>query len=206
MKQALIIVDVQNDFCQGGSLEVNGANEIIPVINKIRENFDEKFSLIVLTQDYHPEDHISFKDSPHLQNQALELDEITEKWKGAFPPHCVKSTNGAEFHKDLNLNGSEIIFRKGENSLRESFSGFGNPLLLDCLKGQEIKRLFLVGLAYDFCVGCTALDACEFGFETIVIQDACRGISENSINSTNEKFQNKGIKIISSHDLLNNIN
>jgi nicotinamidase/pyrazinamidase len=206
MKQALIIVDLQNDFCEGGSLEVKNANEIIPLINNIKQIFEEKFSLIILTQDYHPHDHISFNSSPYKDDNHLDLDELTKTWRGKFPPHCIIDSFGAELHKDLNLSGKEFIIKKGDNKYKESFSGFENPKLAEKLKGEDIKEVFVVGLAYDFCVGHTALDSKLLGYETYVISDASRGISDSTIKSTDEEFNLAGVKVIQSIDLKNYIN
>ncbi len=206
MKQALIIVDVQNDFCKDGSLEVPNANEIIPVINHIRANFDNKFNLIFLTKDFHPKDHISFNNCHFSNDQTLELDEMTQKWRGAFPPHCIQGTTGADFHEELKIKGNEQIIRKGENKLKEAFSGFSNPLLEETLRKEAVERVFVVGLAYEFCVAYTAVDSKIFGFETFVIADACRGITESSINSMNTKFCELGVNIIQSEELIKYIN
>ena len=193
---ALIIVDVQNDFCENGSLEVKKANEIIPLINNIRKTYN--FSYTILTQDYHPNDHISFNNSPHL-NTDIHLDSVTNKWKGKFPPHCVQNTEGANFHPNLELNGSEQIFKKGRNSFREEFSGFCNSDLILFIKENNINRIFVVGLAYDFCVANTAIDGKNAGLETYIIRDLSRGIGDGE--EITKEMENIGIKIITSDDL-----
>jgi nicotinamidase/pyrazinamidase len=206
MKQALIIVDVQKDFCEGGSLEVKNANEIIPLINKIKQKFEENNSLIILTQDYHPQDHISFNNSPYINDEHLELEELTLMWRGKFPPHCIMGSVGAEFHNDLLISGKEVIVKKGDNKLNESFSGFSNPKLVEKLKEDEIQKVFVVGLAYDFCVAHTALDSKKLGYETYVISDASRGIYETTMKSTNDEFCQSGVNVILSVDLKNHLN
>jgi nicotinamidase/pyrazinamidase len=200
---AFIIVDLQNDFCEGGSLAVKDSNEIIPLINKIRNDYENKFQIVVLTQDHHPEDHISFNDTQIDPN--LELDELTQKWKFAFPRHCVQNTPGCNFHKDLIIKGNETIIKKGENKYKEEFSGFANAKLYDTLASNNIKNLFIVGLAYDFCVGCTALHGVERGFSTFVIKDASRGISHETIVEMDKKLRDAGVKIITSDELINHL-
>jgi nicotinamidase/pyrazinamidase len=201
MKNAFIIVDLQKDFCEGGSLEVQKANEVIPIINQIRKDYEDKCTNVILTQDYHPEDHISFKDSPYLNDESLNLDELTQKWKGAFPRHCVQGTEGSEMHPLLNLTGDEIIIKKGEDKFVESFSGFGNPLLAELLDKNEINNVFVVGLAYDYCVGCTALDSSSKGYNTYVLKDASRAISEDTTCEMENRLIKSGVKIITSQEL-----
>lgn len=196
IKSVLIIVDIQNDFCEGGALEVPGADQIIPVVNNIKNNFKKYFHKIIFTKDNHPENHISFKNSIYL-NDDIELDEITKKWKGQFPPHCVQNTKGNEFHPNLNLTGEEIIFNKGENIYAEEFSGFANKNLNKLLKENKINKVFIVGLAFDFCVGETALDISNNGYETFVISEATRGIDNDTIEEMREKFKNSKINLIS---------
>ncbi len=203
MNSALIIVDIQNDFCESGSLAVPNANQIIPIVNSIRDDFEENFSLVIATQDFHPEDHISFNNSPYLKDDIPGLDEVTLKWKGAFPPHCVQGTPGANLHPDLKIIKNEVIIQKGQDKYKESFSGFGNPQLEQVLKEKNITKVFVVGLAYDFCVGSTALDSKKAGFDTYVIKDASRGISQPTLDDMENRFKNAGITIINSQELKN---
>jgi nicotinamidase-related amidase len=196
MNTALIIVDVQNDFCQNGSLEVQNANEIIPLINKLRNTYT--FTHTILTQDYHPTDHISFNNSPHL-NTTIHLDSLTKQWKGAFPPHCVEKTEGALFHPELYINGNEYCVKKGRNYLREEFSGFCNSDLINYITQNNITRIFVVGLAYDFCVARTAIDGKQAGLETYIIKDLTRGISDGL--EIEKEMDSVGIKIITSEEI-----
>jgi nicotinamidase/pyrazinamidase len=202
-RNALIIVDIQNDFCDGGSLAVPNANQILPIVNDIRDKFEDKFNLVIATQDYHPEDHISFNTIKYTDNQLPEtgLDEITEKWRGVFNPHCVQETPGAKFHDELIIKKNEKIIQKGQNRFIESFSGFGNPDLEKLLKEHEINRVFVVGLAYDFCVGYTALDSKKAGYETYVIKDACREISQPTLTEMENRFSKEEVTIINSGEL-----
>lgn len=200
-RNALIIVDIQNDFCDSGSLAVPNANQILPIVNDIRDKFEDKFNLVIATQDYHPKDHISFNTFKCTDDELPELDEITKQWRGAFNPHCVQDTEGAKFHEKLIIKNNERIIKKGENKFKESFSGFGNPDLEKLLKEHEIDRVFVLGLAYDFCVGYTALDSKKAGFETYVIKDACREISQPTLTEMENRFSKEGVTIINSGEL-----
>lgn len=201
MKNALIIVDIQNDFCQGGLFEIKNSNEVIPIVNEIRQQFTDKFSLVILTQDCHPEDHISFKNSPLVHVQDVEFDELTLKWLGAFPKHCIKNTHGAQYHSDLIQQSSDLNIKKGENMYKEEFSGFSNPEMTIILKDNSINNVFIVGLAYDFCVGFTALDSVANGFTTYVVKDACRSIADETAVEMEENLIKSGVKIINQQHL-----
>ena len=205
---ALIIVDVQNDFCEGGSLAVPQANEVIPVINKIRNDF--KFDLIVVTQDYHPSDHVSFA-SNHPGHQTfskiqLENGILQELW----PDHCIVGSKGCEFHPDLIVDQqNDIIVRKGVSSQIDSYSGFGSngedTGLLDKLKGKNIKKVFVSGLAYDYCAGSTAYDSAENEFETYFISDSSKPVAEPSAKKMDERLKGVAghIKYIKSDEVGN---
>lgn len=151
---ALIVVDVQYDFLPGGALAVPEGDKVIPVINKLIP----KFSKIYTTQDWHPENHISFKIRG-----------------GLWPPHCVQNTKGAEIHRDLKVKEAVHIL-KGIDSETEAYSGFQGTNLEDKLHSDGVTTVFIVGLATDYCVKNTALDALKTGFETYVILDAVRGV------------------------------
>lgn len=208
-KSALLIIDVQNDFCKNGSLEVPDANSIISLINKIRTN--ELFDCIILTQDWHPLKHSSFASNhPNVKPfQTIQLSFSNGKKydQVAWPNHCVQETSGAEFHSNLIIRESDLIVQKGTNINIDSYSGFFDnekehkTQLDDLLKERNIKRIYLCGLAFDYCVGYTALDAIDLGYETIVIEDACRGISSDSIEKMKQNLQNKGVFIVKSSDI-----
>jgi nicotinamidase/pyrazinamidase len=157
---ALIIVDVQNDFCPNGALPVPEGDQVIPALNDYIKIFKKTNAKILATRDWHPPNHISFKAQG-----------------GPWPPHCVQNTDGAKFHPDLNLPSSAIIISKAMNPLKESYSGFDETELANTLTSQGITRLFVGGLATDYCVKNTVLDARKLGFETILLLDATRGIN-----------------------------
>ncbi|MEM0049597.1 MAG: nicotinamidase [Candidatus Bathyarchaeia archaeon] len=156
---ALIIVDVQIDFCPGGALPVPEGDKIVPVINEYIRKFKAAGALIVATRDWHPPNHISFRSQG-----------------GPWPPHCIQGTRGAEFHPDLRLPEGALIISKATDPLKEAYSGFEGTDLTDKLREAGIKRVFVSGLATEYCVKNTVLDAVERGFETFLLEDAVRGI------------------------------
>lgn len=173
----LIIVDVQNDFCPGGALAVPGGDEIVPVVNALARRFDN----VVLTQDWHPADHVSFASS-HAGMSPFDLIELAYGPQVLWPDHCVQGTAGAEFHAGLDVPHAQMIVRKGYRQGVDSYSGFleadrATPTGLGSyLKERGLTHAYVVGLATDFCVAWTALDARRLGLEATVIDDACRGI------------------------------
>jgi nicotinamidase/pyrazinamidase len=176
-RDVLIVVDVQNDFLPGGSLAVADGNEIIAPIERLAR----RFSNILMTQDWHPADHISFA-SNHPGKTPFETIELDYGTQVLWPDHCVIGTEGAAFAPSLNLPCAQMIIRKGFHSDVDSYSGFReadrqtSTGLAGYLRERDFDRVFVVGLATDFCVGWTALDAREAGFEAIVVEDACRAI------------------------------
>ncbi|MCX7910085.1 MAG: bifunctional nicotinamidase/pyrazinamidase [Endomicrobia bacterium] len=197
-RKALIIIDVQNDFCPQGALPVPDGDKIIPIIN----NITKKFFKVVATQDWHPKNHISFA-STHNKNVGE-----TIKFKGhiqfLWPDHCVEGSYGAEFHKDLNLNDVDLIIRKGTNPNVDSYSAFlendkkTQTGLHYYLKGLGIKEVYICGLALDYCVYFSACDAKKFGFKTYVVLDATKGVDvpKGNIEKTLSNMKSLGIKII----------
>ena len=192
---ALIVVDVQNDFCPGGSLAVKEGNTIISKINEIQK----RFNYIFYTQDWHPADHISFSTN-NVGKEVFSTIEVPYGKQVIWPPHCVFNTKGAEFHKELDVKYANAIIRKGFRKEIDSYSGFFEndkltPTGLEgLLKTLKIKRVFICGLALDFCVNYTALDAKSLGFETIVIEGATLPVDiGDSIKNTLRGFKNKGI-------------
>ncbi|HTK75621.1 MAG TPA: bifunctional nicotinamidase/pyrazinamidase [Gemmataceae bacterium] len=173
----LLVIDVQNDFCPGGALAVPGGDAVVPVINDL----SRRFAHVVLTQDWHSADHLSFASS-HAGRKPLEKVQLPYGEQILWPDHCVRATPGAEFHPDLDAARCELILRKGFRREIDSYSAFfendrETPTgLAGYLRERGLERLFVVGLATDFCVAYTALDARRLGFEVTVIEAACRGI------------------------------
>jgi nicotinamidase/pyrazinamidase len=205
---ALLVIDMQNDFCParggiGGALAVAGGDEILPLINQLGQRFEH----VLLTQDWHPRGHISFASS-HPGTQPFTNIEVAYGPQTLWPDHCVQGTPGADLHLGLQLPHAETIVRKGFRREIDSYSAFfeddhTTPTgLAGYLRERGLTRLFLCGLAYDFCVRYSALDGSTAGFECTVIEDATRAIGlPGSIESTNEAFATQGVRRILSHEL-----
>ena len=199
---ALIIVDVQNDFLPGGSLAVPDGDTIIPIINKLSKKFD----LVVATQDWHPEGHSSFA-SQHDGKEAFEQIDLNGNKQTLWPDHCVQGSYGAEFNEKLNMNSVESIFRKGTDLKIDSYSGFydnnhdKSTALADYLRGKNVDEVYICGLAADVCVYFTALDALREKFSTYVITDATKGLDEKAITADFDDIKQKGGKLIEAKDL-----
>jgi len=191
----LLIIDVQRDFCPGGALAVPGGDEVVPVINRLVQLFDH----VVLTQDWHPADHESFA-SRHPGRLPFETMTLSYGPQTLWPDHCVQGTGGARFHPDLVVDRAELVLRKGFRSTIDSYSAFfendrTTPTGLGSyLRERSCRRLFLVGLALDYCVRYSAEDAQRLGFETAVILEGCRAIDlDGSRATTLTQFQALGI-------------
>jgi nicotinamidase/pyrazinamidase len=203
-KKALIVIDVQNDFCLGGTLAVNYGDKIVPVINSIMD----KFNVIIGTQDWHPQTHVSFASNHKGKNvyDQIDADGIMQT---LWPDHCVQGTRGADFHKNINNNKFNCIIRKGANPKIDSYSAFLDndkktaTGLHGYLDAHDVKDVYLCGLATDYCVYFSAMDSIKYGFDTFVLLDACRGIDvpEGNINSCVKEMTGKGIKVINTSDL-----
>ena len=203
---ALLVVDVQNDFMKGGALEVEKSLEIIPIINNLIKQFNEKNNLVVATLDWHPKEHKSFAiNSNKVIGEKGILHGLDQIW---WPVHCVANTQGSELYKEL-LPINHLI-KKGTNINIDSYSGFFDNGKLEetdlnlTLKKNNITQLYIVGLATDYCVLSTVLDALELGYEVFLILNACRGVNllpEDSLNAI-ELMKKKGAKIILEHDLV----
>ena len=195
---SLIIIDLQNDFCPGGSLAVNEGNEIVKKINSLQK----MFSSIVLTQDWHPLDHLSF--ASNQDNKApFETLEMYYGTQVLWPNHCVQGTFGAKFHQDLDTSKANIIIRKGYRKQIDSYSAFyendKNTMtgLDGFLKQNHIKKVYLCGLALDFCVYYSAIDAKNLGYETHVILNATKAIDlDRSKNKSLKDMESKNISLI----------
>jgi nicotinamidase/pyrazinamidase len=204
-QDVLIVTDVQNDFCPGGALAVPDGDAVIPVIHRLAPLFEH----IILTQDWHSPHHLSFA-SAHPGKRPFETIQVTYGEQTLWPDHCVQQTLGAEFHPDLNLPQAELILRKGFDPQIDSYSAFFEndrttaTGLCGYLRERGLRRVFLVGLAYDYCVGYSALDARGHGFETMVIRDGCRSIGLNdSVTRIEAEFARTGVKVIDSAELPN---
>ncbi|WP_088280487.1 bifunctional nicotinamidase/pyrazinamidase [Ideonella sp. A 288] len=200
---ALIVVDVQNCFVTGGTLPVKNGEEVVPVINKIAGAFQN----IVVTQDWHTAGHASFASS-YGGKKPFETTTLKYGQQVLWPDHCVQGTDDAALHKDLKLPTAQLIIRKGYNKGVDSYSAFQEADrktvtgLAGYLKARGIKTLYVTGLATDFCVAWTAMDARAAGFEVSVIEDACRGIDLNgSLAAAWKQMTAKGVKRLQSADL-----
>jgi len=158
---ALIVVDVQRDFCPGGALPVPGCNQIIRILNRYIDMFREVKAKVFVTRDWHPPNHVSFK-----------------AYGGLWPPHCVQRSRGAEFHPELRLPPSARLISKATVASIESYSGFDGTELEKDLRKERVKRVFIGGLATDYCVKNTVLDALKLGFEAVLLVDALAGIDQ----------------------------
>ncbi len=158
-KQALVIVDLQNDFCPGGSLAVPDGDKIVPIVNDLIERFSRAGLPILATRDWHPENHASFKAQG-----------------GLWPPHCVQNTPGARFHPNLRLPDSATVISKADSKEKDAYSGFEGTDLAALLKEAWVDRIVVCGLATDYCVRATALDGLRAGVKVTVVEDAIRGV------------------------------
>jgi nicotinamidase/pyrazinamidase len=201
--KALLLVDVQNDFMPGGSLEVPQGDLIIPVINRLQEYFD----LVVATQDWHPQNHTSFA-SNHSDKKPFEKIEIHGIQETLWPDHCVQGSKGAEFHPDLELNKIAAIFRKGMDPEIDSYSGFYDNRykistgLSGYLNEKGVTEIYFCGLAADICVYCTITDALKEGFSAMLIEDASRPLSIEAFTRIKTELAEKGVRIINSNEML----
>jgi nicotinamidase/pyrazinamidase len=175
--QALILVDIQNDFCPGGALAVPEGDQVVEVANRLSRLFD----LVVATQDWHPEDHGSFAAN-HPGREIGEVIELGGLDQMLWPVHCVQGSRGAGFHADLDTDPISRVFQKGTDSSIDSYSGFHDnghrrsTGLADYLRSRQITSIAVMGLATDYCVKFTALDGVREGFEVTLIEDGCRGV------------------------------
>jgi nicotinamidase/pyrazinamidase len=201
---ALLVIDLQNDFCPGGALEVAGGDEIVPVVNSLAR----RFAHVVLTQDWHPPAHISFA-SAHPGARPYQTIAAPYGAQALWPDHCVQNTAGAALHPGLSIPHAELILRKGFRREIDSYSAFlendhFTPTgLAGYLRERSLKRLFLCGLAYDFCVRFSAIDGTALDFECVVIEDATRAVGlPGSVEATDQAFEEAGIQRVQAEDLL----
>jgi nicotinamidase/pyrazinamidase len=202
--EALLLIDIQNDFCPGGKLPVNEGDQVVPLANKLMDQFEH----VIMTQDWHPEGHQSFA-SNHSFKEAYETVEMDYGTQVLWPDHCIIGSEGADFHPDLQSNKATAIIRKGFRPHIDSYSAFTEndkqtgTGLEGLLKSLGIQKVYLCGLATDFCVAWSALDSQKLGFETVLIEDACRGIDlEGSLDQAMKEMHKAGVKFIQSGELL----
>jgi nicotinamidase/pyrazinamidase len=196
---ALLIVDVQNDFIPGGALPVPQGDSIIPLINSLQQTFN----LIVATQDWHPVQHTSFASS-HAGKKPFDIITLHGQEQVLWPDHCVQGSSGAMFHSALNTNKIEAIFRKGMDPEIDSYSGFydnghkKSTGLAGYLRERKVQRIFICGLAADYCVFYSAMDALQENFETYIIEDATRPIHKADFENAKRTLQAEGGQLIES--------
>ena len=201
--RALILVDIQNDFVTG-TLAVDNGAEVVPIANQLMQKFD----LVVATQDWHPADHKSFAS----QNEDVSVGqqfELAGLPQTAWPDHCVQNTAGAEFVEQLDAKAKQNVFRKGTNPEIDSYSGFFDndhrqaTGLGDFLKSKSVANVFVMGLATDYCVKFTALDAVELGFQTNLVIDGCRGVELNpgDIEAAVKQIKDAGVTVVQSNEI-----
>lgn len=203
-RTALLVIDVQNDFIPGGQLAVPEGDLIVPLINRLAEHFKQ----VVIAQDWHPAGHTSFASS-HPGRQPYDVIQLPYGEQTLWPDHCIQGSHGAEFHSGLDLPHAQLIIRKGCNPDIDSYSAFleadrvTTTGLAGYLKERGIDTVYMVGLALDFCVMFSALDARAAGFNAFVVLDACRAIDFNgSLATAIERMQVAGVGLIQSTELL----
>lgn len=195
----LIIVDIQNDFIPGGALEVPDGDKIIPIVNKLQQHFE----LVVATQDWHPENHKSFA-SNHEEKNVFDKIKLHELEQVLWPDHCIQGSVGANFHPDLHMKRVEAIFRKGMDPEIDSYSGFydnghlKSTGLTGYLQERQVTKIYICGLAADYCVYFTAKDALKEHFETYLIEDATRPIDPEGFEKAKNQILSLGGHIIQS--------
>ena len=203
-RDALLVVDLQNDFCPGGALAVPGGDEIVPPANRLLR----AAPLALLTQDWHPPDHVSFA-SQHPGRSPFETITVSYGEQTLWPDHCVQGSPGAAFHPDLDVRPAVAVVRKGHRRDIDSYSAFFDndrrtPTGLGgLLRELGVRRVVLCGLAFDYCVAWSALDARRLGFEAAVVEDACRAIDlEGSAERARRELQAAGVALLRTADLL----
>jgi len=206
-KKALLVIDVQKDFCLGGALAVADADVIVPTINKLMAD-ELQFDLIIASQDFHPENHGSFASVHGVD--VFSMGELNGEPQVMWPDHCVQGTNGVQFHDDLDMHLFDIIVQKGVDAKVDSYSAFkdngglNDSGLATLLRDENIEEVYVVGLATDYCVKFTALDAMEEGFKVFMVTDAMKGVNQTPEDSTLaiKEVMSKGGFHVNSTDLL----
>ena len=207
MKKALILVDIQNDFCKGGALAVKDGELTVPVANKLIDLFHKNENMVIGTKDWHPAEHKSFAVNSNGNIGELgELNGLPQVW---WPVHCVQNETGSKYHSDLKIVDCTIF--KGQDPEVDSYSAFFDngkkykTELDDLLKKNSVDTLYIMGLATDYCVKFTVLDALELGYKVYLVEDGCRGVNISPEDSQKaiEEMKNKGTVIINSCNIIN---
>jgi nicotinamidase/pyrazinamidase len=198
-QDVFLVVDLQNDFCPGGKLAAPRGDEIVPLVNRLAARFKH----VILTQDWHPAGHLSFASS-HAGKKPYDTVQAPYGTQELWPDHCVQGTTGAELRKDLQIAHAELVLRKGYHREIDSYSAFyendrrTQTGLAGYLRQRGLRRLFLAGLAFDFCVRYSSEDAHREGFDVVVIEDACRGIDvDGSMAATRQALAELGVGCVS---------
>ncbi len=181
---ALIVIDIQNDFCPGGALGVEGGDGVVPIINQLMPLFEH----VAFTRDWHPQDHCSFNQAPEFKD-------------GSWPVHCVRYSPGAEFHGDLHVPLDAYIVNKATKPDRENYDGFDDSSLTEYLRQRGVTTVYLAGLATDYCIKHTALGAVKGGFLAFLVENACRGVADKTTRAAIEEMTRAGVVLCQSRDL-----
>jgi len=203
-ERALLVIDVQNDFCPGGSLAVDRGDEVVAAINTLMP----RFPLVVATQDWHPRDHVSFASS-HPGHKTLDVVQAGGIPQVLWPDHCVQGTPGAELHARLDASRVGLLLRKGMNRALDSYSAFfendhtTDTGLQHYLRGLGVRDVVVCGLATDYCVLSSAMDACRLGFRVTLVTDACRGVDfpRGAVAAALRTMEDAGIRMAASPDV-----
>lgn len=206
-KTAIIMVDLQNDFCKNGSLEVPEGDAVIPLANRLQHYFD----FVIVTKDWHPKNHMSFA-SNHGGHKIGDVISVHGIQQVLWPDHCVQNTHGADLHPELELKRIDHVIHKGTQMTIDSYSAFfdnehlHSTELADYLKTHDIKDIYIMGLATDYCVKYSCLDAVHLGFNTYMIEDACRGVElqKGDVEKALQKIKEAGVKIVKVKDIIRN--
>jgi len=204
--RALVIVDIQNDFCPGGSLAVADGDAVVAVANRLAAS--GKFDVVVATQDWHPADHGSFA-SNHEGREPGQVVDLAGLQQILWPDHCVQNSRGAEFHPELDASQIEKVFQKGTDREVDSYSGFfdnarrNSTGLGDFLREGGVEQVYVCGLATDYCVKFTALDAVDLGFSTFLVEDACRGVElkPGDVTAAIDEMKAKCVSVVRSDEI-----
>lgn len=204
-KKALVMVDLQNDFCSGGNLAVPEGEAVVPIANRLQKEFD----LVIATQDWHPNDHMSFaaNHAGHSVGDVVLVDNISQV---LWPKHCVQESQGAAFHPQLETQKISKIVHKGADKKVDSYSAFYDNAhqrstgLGEHLRSLGVNDIYIMGLATDYCVKFSALDAIKLGFRVFVVLDACRGVGlkEHDIEKAVAEMRQAGVNMLNSEDLI----